>query len=652
MSYSAAFPAIQTVSPTGNTPVDSLLWYQKWSQAPGQPLNLSFSFPHSFGTAAWPATYGYGEPHTSASALNAAQQSAARAALQAWANVANIAFAEVAETAGQTGDLRFAFTSVIPTGVAAWAYLPSATAEGGDVWLNTVQKPQAGWGPGTWNFYVLLHEIGHSLGLKHPHEGAVQMPASLDSIRYTVMSYTMPADLARIDNRGGWSAVTSPMLYDIAAIQHLYGANMSYRAGDDVYAFASASTYCTAVWDAGGVDTFDFTGLRRPLTVSLEPGSVSIVPTTGGQSATLAIAFNVTIENLIGGAGDDVLTGNHASNRIIGGGGDDILIGGGGDDILTGGAGVDTARYVLLRSAYVVSDVGDGSWSVAATAGQDGRDILWTIEWLQFADGRLHIAAGTLSSTPLAVTGSIVGTDGADRLTGSADADLLEGLDGNDTIRGGDGDDILIGGAGSDRLNGGDGFDTAVYDAAVTVNLSRPRSSAGDALGDTYISIEAFQFGDGADTFLGQNAADTALGGGGNDALTGGGGADTLNGGDGDDILTGGAGRDLLTGGAGADRFVFASTGDRGDTIADFDAADILQFAARAFGRPGALVPGETLIVDDEPVSVLWRKATFLFDTDTGALSWDRDGTGRAKAVTVATLTGVTTLDASDFVFV
>ena len=649
MSHSSASPAIQSISLTGNTPVDSLLWFQKWSQAPGQPLNLSFSFPHAFGTARWPATYGHGEPHTSASALGAAHQSAVRAALQAWANVANITFTEVSETAGQTGDLRFAFTGVIPTGVAAWAYLPSVATEGGDVWLNTVQKPQAGWGPGTWNFYVLLHEIGHTLGLKHPHEGAVLMPASLDSIRHTVMSYTMPADLVRIDTRGGWSAVTSPMLYDIAAIQHLYGANMSHRAGDDVYAFASASTFCTAVWDAGGVDTFDFTGLRRSVTVSLEPGSTNTVPTTGDRSGTIVIAFNVIIENLIGGAGDDILTGNQASNRIIGGGGDDILTGGGGDDILTGGAGSDTARYALLRAAYLVSDNGDGSWSVAATAGQDGRDILWSIEWLQFADARLHIAASAMSSAPQAAIG---GTPWADRLTGTPDHDRIEGLAGNDMISGGGGDDILIGGAGADRLNGGAGFDTAAYDSPVTVNLSRTWSSTGDARGDTYSSIEAFRFGDGADTFLGHNAADTALGGGGADVLSGGGGADTLNGGGGADILIGGAGRDLLTGGEGADRFVFTTVWDAGDTITDFDAGDVLQFSARAFGRPGALVLGETLIVDDDPVSVLWRKATFLFDTDTGVLSWDRDGAGRAKAVSVATLTGVTTLDASDFLFV
>ncbi len=134
--------------------------------------------------------------------------------------------------------------------------------------------------------------------------------------------------------------------------------------------------------------------------------------------------------------------------------------------------------------------------------------------------------------------------------------------------------------------------------------------------------------------------------------MNGGAGNDTLNGGADNDILTGGAGVDRLTGGTGADRFVFAATGDLGDVIADYDDSDLLQFSAKAFGRPGALVLGQTLIVNDNPASAVAKKATFLFDTDTGALSFDRDGTGKAGAVVVATLTGVTALDFSDFLFV
>jgi len=476
--------------------------------------------------------------------LNATQQTAASNALQEWANVANITFTEVADTAANVGDIRLAFTGADRNISSAWAYFPIAFPEAGDVWLQSGRKAQPNWSPGSWNSFLLLHEIGHALGLKHLHEPELDswpqnptvMPKQLDSVRYTVMSYSEPFSLSSAtQNR---SAITTPMLYDIAAIQHLYGANMSYRARNDSYTFNRTTAFATAIWDAGGVDTIEISDLGVGQTLSLLAGTTSTLTLNNGSTGSVSIAFGATIENAIGGSGADTITGNAAANDLSGGGGRDVLTGGGGDDILRGGAGTDTALFNGPASGYSWVQNPGGSWTV--TSALVGTDTLHDIEWLQFSNTRVQIG------TAVNVIG---GTPGADRLTGTADEDRFEGLAGNDT-------------------------------------------------------------------------------------------------------LNGGTGRDLLTGGAGADRFVFASASSLGDTIADYDAADLLQFAARAFGRPGALVLGQTLIVDDTPASVLSRKATLLFDTDSGALSWDRDGTGRAKAVTVATLTGVTTLDASDFVFV
>jgi serralysin len=626
----------------GSTPINALLSTLRYEQTPGQPLNLTFSFPYANGAASWSVDYGNGED-ASGTALNGAQQQAVRDALQAWANVANVTFTEVAETSSAVGDMRFGFAD-LPNTYAAWAYLPSDNPEAGDVWLNDTTKAQS-FGIGTWNYMTLVHEIGHALGLKHPHEAQwlnpAIMPSSLDSVLYTVMSYIEPPGASSYSRNT--STIVGPMLYDIAAIQHLFGANMNYRAGNDVYSFNQTTAFNTTIWDAGGVDVIDLSGATGAQSLNLVAGSEMSIVLNNARKGNLWLAFGVTIENAVGGSGDDRIIGNDAANDLSGGGGRDTLDGGGGNDILRGGSGTDTARFSGLSTGYTWHQNADGSWRIIALASANGEDTLHDIEWLEFADTRIQI--GTAASI-------ITGTGGNDRLTGTAEPDTIEGLAGNDSIDGGSGDDILIGGAGADRLTGGAGHDIARYDAAVSVNLAKTRSSTGDARGDTYSGIEAFEFGNGADSFLGGKAADIASGGAGNDTLNGGAGNDTLNGGADNDILTGGAGVDRLTGGTGADRFVFAGAGDLGDVISDYDGSDLLQFSARAFGRPGTLALGQTLIVNDNPVSAVAKKATFLFDTDTGVLSFDRDGTGKAGAVVVATLTGVTALDANDFLFV
>ena len=168
----------------------------------------------------------------------------------------------------------------------------------------------------------------------------------------------------------------TPMLYDILAIQYLYGANDATRGGDTTYAFGSSSESFMTIWDGGGVDTLDASTQSLPADISLVAGTFSSIgPKAYGGSAfeNVAIAFGVTIENAIGGGGADTILGNAANNLLTGGGGndtlsgaagDDILGGGAGDDLLTGGAGTDTALYASPLDHYAITAGGGSSLTI------------------------------------------------------------------------------------------------------------------------------------------------------------------------------------------------------------------------------------------------------------------------------------------------
>lgn len=130
---------------------------------------------------------------------------------------------------------------------------------------------------------------------------------------------------------------------------------------------------------------------------------------------------------------------------------------------------------------------------------------------------------------------------------------------------------------------------------------------------------------------------------------------DTLVGKAGANVIEGGGGRDILTGG-GVDTFVYRSPTEGGDTITDFSWNDILQISASVFGGglqagiPLSMSPSTTgvFVSDANPIPI-FTSANFLYNTGTGDLSFDRDGTGSDAAVVIATLNGLPFLGLDQF---
>jgi serralysin len=379
-------------------------------------------------------------------------------AIQGWANVANVTFEQVFTQAEALFVERLQNQATAGGTVSASHSLPSTNPNAqslGTYNFEAVNVRQ--WSPDQLepggNFYrTFIHEIGHGLGLKHPHDNGsltysgIYYPginaSDSSAVRQrslgegefnhmfgSVMSYIHGYDF----NADGWIEMVptrqrpvagdyfldhgfaaTPMAYDVAAVQYLYGANMNFRTGDNVYILPDSNNprpfvlgppnevgvsesiiyqadqaYWECIWDAGGIDEMRYDGARDTI-IDLRAATLDAAETSRGVLSYAAfigggytIANGVVIENATGGNGRDKITGNEA------------------DNVLNGRAGADT----------------------------------------------------------------ISGLDGADTINGGAGNDLMLGGAGDDRINGGGGNDTIHGGAGDDRVSGGAGADVFIYQA-------------------------------------------------------------------------------------------------------------------------------------------------------------------------------------------
>jgi Ca2+-binding RTX toxin-like protein len=144
-----------------------------------------------------------------------------------------------------------------------------------------------------------------------------------------------------------------------------------------------------------------------------------------------------------------------------------------------------------------------------------------------------------------------------------------------------------------------------------------------------------------SDELEGTSGADDISGLRGSDQLHGHEGNDTLDGGSGNDILWGGADADTLTGGTGRDIFVFDTKLDGTvDKITDFTPGnDIIYLENNDFTN---LTSGDFLSARAFYIGTQAHDSTdrIIYNTQTGALSYDADGIGGASAQQFAQLTG------------
>ncbi|MFZ2726823.1 MAG: matrixin family metalloprotease [Methylococcaceae bacterium] len=408
----------------------------------GQPKTLTYSFVTTANDNITPNIKGF-MPYTDA------QKTAVRQALAAYSAVAGLNFTESTDSTSVA--LRF-FRDDLSSGgysdSAGYTWFPTR----GDVHIKNTYTDLS---MGSYGFELLLHEIGHGLGLKHPFDDAPKLPSTEDNNINTVMSYTHTSP----------NYATVPRLFDMATIQYFYGVNHNYHTSNDTYHLTDRY-----IWDGSGLDTLTASEQTQAVSINLNAGSWN---TIGSKASSILsakqsfIGFDTQIETAIGGSGNDTLIGNSLANNLQGGSGNDTLNGSYGADTLNGGLGndsyyVDNSADTIIESSTSKTEIDSVNSSVSYTLPATNVENL-----------------SLTGTTSINVTGNTLNN----LLTGNSAANTLTGNLGADTLIGGLGKDTNIlteSTASTDvvRISAGDSLVTA-FDTVTGFKLAVGSSSVG-----------------------------------------------------------------------------------------------------------------------------------------------------------------------------
>jgi Ca2+-binding RTX toxin-like protein len=396
---------------------------------------------------------------------------------------------------------------------------------------------------------------------------------------------------------------------------------------------------------------FDFASYTTAVTANLSDDSQNTGEAAGdtysgiegiyGSNYADKLTGNASGNIIYGGWGEDTVSGLAGNDHLLAGDSNDVLEGGAGADTLDGGNGYDYVAYITGVTVNLSN--------AAQNTGEAAGDVHVSIEGIYGSNHRDVLIGNAADNT----------------FYGGWGEDELSGLAGNDRLLAGDSNDMLEGGTGADTMDGGNGLDFATYfkaAAGVTANLSNAGANAGEAYGDVYGAIEGLQGSAYADVLTGNGGYNELFGHNGNDQLYGLADGDYLSGGEGHDILVGGAGSDWLTGGNGSDQFRFDTALGAGnvDIVNDFTKGqDLLVLSRSVFTAFGPGTPGATTILAYAAAYAFTTGAgatstshKIVYNSATGDLFYDADGTGAMAQVKFAMVGKGLALSANDFMLI